>query len=728
MAKQRWRFELSQAALGWLIKTVISKWFRVKILSDYVVTANTVIVINRTSVIDALLLAFYLPEQLTFILPADLARKLWFKVLPLFAEVWISEPGGLATVKTFSKAVQAGKHCVLFPPNSSTHLKDTKVVELAGLILQKTQAKVLPVRIDGAQHSIFSLAKDKHMIQWRPKVTLHIMAPLTLTLNRDEPQSRKRVGQKLFLLLSEMSFTNLNQNKSLFAALLQGAKLAKKPKQFIEDSTGKSLSVRQFITGCFILGQQFKNQTQVGERVGLMMPTSIAAMVSFFSLQAYRRIPAMLNFSGGFYNLYAACQLAGIKTIYTSRQFIITAKLEDLLKELLAAGLQVRFLEDCKAAIRLTHKMTGLIKSFSPLRTYVGLGDRVTAEQAAVILFTSGSEGIPKGVTLSHANILANCYQLISRVDFSAADVFFNALPIFHCFGLTVGSLLPLFTGNRCFFYPSPLHYKIIPSLVYDRQATIFLSTDTFLTGYARVAESRDFSSVRYVFAGAEKVKPETIQYWTQTVGVSIYEGYGATEASPVIALNCSMASKMGSVGLPLPGIQYRIEAMEGIYEGGRLFIRGPNVMAGYLYGDKLEGVNYLKDGWHDTGDIVSVDENGFFSIKGRVKRFAKLGGEMVSLTAVESIAAILWPGQAHAALYQKCPRKGEQILLFSEAPLADKSVFINHIHVQGNSELLIPHKIFPNTKIPVLTTGKIDYVTLERGLTAVFSDPEKTG
>ncbi|STX43668.1 2-acylglycerophosphoethanolamine acyltransferase [Legionella donaldsonii] len=720
MAKQRWQFALSQAC-GWLIKKAIKKWFCLKIQGHYELGADTVIVINRTSAIDALLLAFCFPERLTFILPVSLAKKGWFKVLRLFSEVRVNESGGLGIVKSFCQAVQEGKHCVLFPPEYSTYLNDEAMVELAGLMLKKAQASVLPVRIDGTQYSIFSLVKDKHLTQWRPKVTLHVMAPRLLT-TQDAPQSRKRVGRELFLLLSEMSFTNWNRDKSLFAAMLQGVKLAKKSRQFMEDSTGNSLSTRRFISSCFILGRQFKNQTQAGERVGLMMPTSIAALVSFFALQAYRRIPAMLNFSGGFYNLYAACQLAGIKTIYTSRQFIITAKLEGLLQELLAAGLELIFLEDSKAAIGLADKITGLLKGFFPLRTYVGLGDRVAVRQTAVILFTSGSEGVPKGVALSHANILANCYQLISRVDFSAADVFLNALPIFHCFGLTVGCLLPLFTGNRCFFYPSPLHYKIIPSLVYDKQATIFLSTGTFLTGYARVAKPRDFGSVRYVFAGAEKVKPETIQNWKQIFGVSIYEGYGATEASPVIALNCSIASKIGSVGLPLPGIQYRVEAMEGISEGGRLFIRGPNVMAGYLSPNCLGEINHLKDGWHDTGDIVSIDDNGFVSIKGRVKRFAKLGGEMVSLTAVESIAAVLWPGQTHAALYQQCPKKGEQILLFSEAPLADKSTFVHYIHTLGHSELLIPHKVFPATKIPVLTTGKIDYVTLERELTVVFS------
>lgn len=352
-----------------------------------------------------------------------------------------------------------------------------------------------------------------------------------------------------------------------------------------------------------------------------------------------------------------------------------------------------------------------------PFRAYQLIGKPVSPEMTGVILFTSGSEGVPKGVVLSHSNLVANCCQLTSRVDFSFRDKFFNSLPIFHCFGLTTGSILPLIYGINCFFYPSPLHYKIIPGLIYQTGATIMLGTDTFLTGYARAAERHDFSSVRYIFAGAEKVKPETIRHWIDTFGVKIYEGYGATEASPVISMNCPLSSFPGSVGILLPFMEGRIQPVDGIAEGGRFILRGPNIMKGYLSSTQLGTIIAPEDGWHDTGDIITMNEEGFITIAGRAKRFAKIAGEMVSLTAVEGVAASIWPELLHAAVSTKNPKKGEQIILYSEAADADKGSFVKKIQELAYSELLIPHRIFPGSKIPVLPSGKIDYVTIEKEL-----------
>lgn len=721
MHKKDWQ-EAFYRLLRWLLKTGLARWFRITIEGDYQQTANTVIIANHVSTIDALLLAAFLPERLTFTLEPQHSKKLLVKALSLFAEVLILDPSETSANQILIKAILSGKVCVLFLDASKS---EKTCYDQAALILQESGARVRPIRIEGAQHSIFSLTKDKFVIRLFPKITLHLRGILSLQSPQDVIEDGKEyLSMKLFLLLSEMSYANFAKDKALFAVMLEGARRAGKLTTFVEDSNRLPLTSRQFVTRCFILGRQFKAETETGEIVGLMLPTCIAAMVSFFALQAYRRVPAMLNFSSGFYNLYSACQTAGIRRIYTSRQFIQTAKLEVLLEELSTMGLELRFLEDFAAKINLTHKIAGLLKGFLPSLTYRVLGKVVEPNQTAVVLFTSGSEGVPKGVALSHTNILANCYQMISRVDFSPQDIFFNALPIFHCFGLTAGSIVPFLTGNRCFLYPSPLHYKIIPGLVYETKATIFFATDTFLKGYARAAGSQDFSSLRYIFAGAEKVKTETTQYWLETFGAQIYEGYGATEASPVISLNCPLASKLGTVGFILPAIEYRVEPVEGIVEGGRLHIRGPNIMSGYLSADHHPSrIDKPEAGWHDTGDIVSVAEDGFLTIIGRAKRFAKLGGEMVPLSVVESIASALWPEQLHAALYRKCPRKGEQIVLLSETSEANKKAFIQHIRTHGQSELLVPQIIFSSIKIPVLSSGKIDYLTLERNLAELFPD-----
>lgn len=698
------------------IKALLVKWFRVEVKGEYQPAKHSVIIANRTSVIDVLLLSVFLPERLTVALHPQVYKKIWVKFLLLFADVVLIDPTSALATRVLIKAIRSGKRCVIFPQGLLRDQEDSlKVFDGPGVILQKSGAEVIPVRIEGAEHSIFSISKSKHRIRLFPKITLHVLAPQLFIQPEHLPVNRHAVSMRLFRLISDLTFANSFKSQTLFNALIEGVGIGIKNGSKIEDSNRTPLTYRQFIARCFILGRQIKKQTVIGEYVGVMMPTTIAGMVTFFALQAYRRIPAMLNFSMGFYNLLSACNTAGIKTIYTSRQFIETAKLDTLIEELRIAGLNIRYLEDFKLSIKLGHKLSGLIKGMFPALVYRLSGDTVSPDQTGVVLFTSGSEGIPKGVALSHSNILANCCQLKSRVDFTSRDVFFNALPIFHCFGLTAGSIIPLVSGIKCFFYPSPLHYKVIPGLVYQTGATIMFGTDTFLTGYARVADRHDFSSVRYIFAGAEKVKPETLRYWSETFGVKIYEGYGATEAAPVISLNCPLASSPGSVGMILPFMESKVVPVDGIAFGGRLHLRGPNIMLGYINADKPGSLIAPAGGWHDTGDIVTLDEYGFITIAGRAKRFAKIAGEMVSLTAVEGVAASIWPELLNAAVTRKCPRKGEQIVLFCEAEYAEKSTFIKKIHESGYSDLLVPHTIYPGAKIPILSSGKIDYVSLEQ-------------
>ncbi|MBN9229800.1 MAG: acyl-[ACP]--phospholipid O-acyltransferase [Legionella sp. 40-6] len=716
MDQKNWKEMLKEKAKKW-IKSLLLHCFRLEVRGEYHPDTNSVIIANRTSKIDLLLLAAFLPERLTVAIHPQAAGTLWMSVMGMFADLIEVDSTRAQAARALIKAIKSGKRCVIFPQGISLQEESLRVYDGPALVLQKAGASVIPVRIDGPQHSIFSISKDKHRTRLFPKVILNILPTQRFTTDVKESAARARVSLRLFRLISELSFANSFRPQPLFQALLEGAYLGSKHQCKIEDTNRTPLSYRQFIARCFILGRQIKDQTQAGEYVGVMMPTTIAGMVTFFALHAYRRLPAMLNFSMGFYNLFSACHTAGIKTIYTSKQFIATAKLETLIDELKDAGLTIRYLEDFKEHISLGNKLAGLLKGTFPLLAYKLLGSPVNAAQPAVILFTSGSEGVPKGVALSHANILANCWQLTSRVDFSSRDIFFNSLPIFHCFGLTAGSILPLMVGVNCFFYPSPLHYKIIPGLVYQTGATIMFGTDTFLTGYARAAERHDFNTVRYIFAGAEKVKPETIRHWSDNFGVKIYEGYGATETAPVISTNCPLAFIPGSVGMLLPMIESKITPVEGIAHGGRLHLRGPNVMLGYLSQEARGIINAPQDGWHDTGDIVTVDDEGFIHIAGRAKRFAKIAGEMVSLTAVEGIAASIWPEVLHAAIARKSVKKGEEIILFSEAANAERGPFIKKVQEQGYSELLIPQQIYGNSKVPILSSGKIDYVTLEQQL-----------
>jgi acyl-[acyl-carrier-protein]-phospholipid O-acyltransferase/long-chain-fatty-acid--[acyl-carrier-protein] ligase len=422
----------------------------------------------------------------------------------------------------------------------------------------------------------------------------------------------------------------------------------------------------------------------------------------------------MLNYTLGAKSLLASCESAQIRRIYTSERFVQAAKLEKIVDQLRATA-EIVFLEALREKVTPAMKTGALLAR--PFAAWRYARQRVRPDEPAVVLFTSGSEGTPKGVVLSHANVLANREQVMARFDFSAQDIILNALPLFHSFGLTAGTLLPLLSGIRTFFYPSPLHYRIVPEMAYDVNATVMFGTNTFLAGYARFAHPYDFYSVRYAFAGAEKLKDETRRIWTDKFGVQIFEGYGTTETSPVLAANTPIDTKVGTVGRLLPGIEHALDPVPGV-EGGRLSVRGPNVMLGYLKVDKPGVIQPPATergvGWYDTGDIVSIDADGFVTIKGRAKRFAKIGGEMVSLAAVEELAGRVWPGEQHAVATLPDAQKGEQLTLVTTKKDAARQDLSARAREDGMSELHVPKRILQVDKMPLLGSGKADYPAVQ--------------
>jgi acyl-[acyl-carrier-protein]-phospholipid O-acyltransferase/long-chain-fatty-acid--[acyl-carrier-protein] ligase len=417
--------------------------------------------------------------------------------------------------------------------------------------------------------------------------------------------------------------------------------------------------------------------------------------------------------------MQAAVDAAEVRTIVTSRAFVEQAKLADKLGGL--TGVQLVYLEDVRERIGLADKLWLMGYAIHFPRAFEL---PASPEDAAVVLFTSGSEGKPKGVVLPHRAILANVAQIRSVIDFSVYDKVLNALPIFHSFGLTAGALLPVLSGASLFLYPSPLHYRVIPELAYDRGCTILFGTSTFLANYAKFANPYDFYRLRYVVAGAEKLSEAVRSQWFEKFGLRIFEGYGATETAPVLAVNTPMAYKTGTVGNLLPGVEHKLLPVPGIERGGILHVRGPNVMAGYLKADKpgvLQApVSEAGEGWYETGDVVELDEDGFVRIVGRVKRFAKIAGEMVSLEVVEKLATATSPAAPHAASSQPDPAKGEALVLFTTDGDLTRELLAAKAREIGVPELAVPRKIHRVEALPLLGTGKVDYVTLKRLAEAV--------
>ena len=509
-------------------------------------------------------------------------------------------------------------------------------------------------------------------------------------------------------MMSNLMFRTANLDRTVIEAVIEAAKIHGGKWLAIEDPTSGQLTYRRLLQATRILGGKLMPFAPEGRAIGVMLPTSNGAAVTVLALMSSGRVPAMINFSSGAANVLGACRAAQVDTILTAHAFIEKARLEKLIA---AIEKQVRivYLEDIRKTVSFTDKLFGALRARRPLVAR-------KPDDAAVILFTSGTEGTPKGVVLSYRNILSNVAQAEARIDFGRDDRLFMALPAFHSFGFMGGIVLPLISGVPTYLYPSPLHYRTVPELVYGICATYMFGTDTFLAGYARMANPYDFRSLRYIVAGAEAIKEATRRIYLEKFGLRILEGYGVTETSPVLALNTPMFNKFGTVGRLMPGMEARLENVPGVEDGaGRLFVAGPNVMLGYLRADNPGVLEPPPEGWYDTGDIVAIDDQGYIAIKGRAKRFAKIGGEMISLAAVEMLAAELWPSYNSAVVAVPDARKGERLVLVTDKHSATRADFQAYARGKHASELMFPSEVIILDKLPLLGSGKPDLVTLQK-------------
>ncbi|MEO0792239.1 MAG: AMP-binding protein [Pseudomonadota bacterium] len=508
---------------------------------------------------------------------------------------------------------------------------------------------------------------------------------------------------------------NARYSRTLFEALIDAAGEQGKKRPILEDAENPALTYGRLIIGALVLGKKLAKFSKPGETVGLLLPNTNAMAVSVFASNAFGRPAALMNFTAGVRNILSAANTAELKTIITSRRFIQMAELEAVRDALAASKTsdgqprQIIYLEDVRKTVGTFDKLFGALDAAraKAIHRKHALGP----DRPAVVLFTSGTEGAPKAVVLSNRNVVANSTQIFTHADgmLGADDVVLNPLPMFHSFGLTAGTIMPLLNGMRVILYPTPLHYKEIPKMVREREATVLFATDTFLQGYARSAGEGDLNSLRQVVAGAEQVKDRTRQLWAGT-GANLLEGYGATECAPVLSCNIPPTNTSGTVGPLLPDIEIRIDPVPGIETGGRLSVRGPNVMMGYMLADRPGVLVPPADGWHDTGDIVELTDAGLVAIKGRAKRFAKIGGEMVSLAAVEGLIAQIWPDHNHVVIAVADDKKGEQLVLMSENPAADRQSLMTAAKTAGVPELWVPRRIVAVEAIPLLGSGKTDF------------------
>ncbi|WCJ58195.1 AMP-binding protein [Fontisphaera persica] len=625
-------------------------------------------------------------------------------------------------VKQMAEHLMQGGRLVLFPEGRMSRTGAMmKLYEGTGFLLFKTRARVIPCYLRGAER--IRWAKHKGWKRWLAPVSVHYGQPL------EPPQypglsttaARLRLTRWLrdVMLEQQLAVEQAFGPPTVTAALLRMA-AARPGFRVLEDFTGQKLTYRRLVVGAELLAEVWRAQwPEETQRIGVLLPNANALPVTLLSLWLTGKVPALLNYTTGPAVMRACAQLAGLRHIITSRAFITRARLR--VEPLQEAGLELIYLEDVRQRISSGRRLARMCwRCLKMPRAGAGLADHRDA--TAVILFTSGSEGVPKGVELTHGNLMANIRQLFTAVPFQDDDRFFNALPLFHSFGLTAGTLAPLTRGLGLFLYPSPLHYRLVPEVFYDRACTVLLGTNTFLNGYARRAHPYDFYQLRYIFAGAEKVQESTAQTYARKFGARILEGYGATECSPVIAVNSPLEPRFGTAGRLLPGMEYRVEPVEGVPQGGRLLVRGPNVMKGYLNPEANAAFQAL-GGWYDTGDIAHVDEDRYVTLLGRLKRFAKISGEMVSLTAVEEALAGAFPQYGQrctvAVLSQPDADKGERLVAVANDARLTVDDLRQALLLRGLPALCVPREVVYLRELPLLGTGKVNYRELQSWLAA---------
>ncbi len=706
-----------KSLIRYVLRLVMRVLFRVRLQgAPSVFKADKLLVIaNHESFLDGFLLGLFLPLNPVFVVNTGISRQWRFRLILSLVDFLAVDPSSPMAMKKVIKLVVSGRPVVIFPEGRITVTGSMmKVYEGPAFVAAKTGATLVPVRLDGGARSYFSRVSGKMPKRLFPKITISILPATRIDMPEESSARlrRRKAGDAMRRIMQEMIFSS-QPKQTLYTAFLDAMEISGRGRYLLEDMKQIEYTYNDLLKMILVLGRLVARETMVNEKVGLLLPNVAPTLSLIFGMSALRRVPAMLNYTAGSEGMQVACTAAQVCTIISSRAFVEQAKLADKLATL--KDVRILYLEDLRENVNLWDKLWLI---FYALRFPRMIELTTAPDDPAVVLFTSGSEGRPKGVVLSHRALLSNIAQIRAVIDFSAEDKFLNALPIFHSFGLTAGALLPVLTGTKLFLYPTPLHYRVIPELAYDRGCTVLFGTSTFLGSYAKFAHPYDFYRLRYVIAGAEKLSESVRNVWFEKFGIRIFEGYGATETAPVLSVNTPMTYRTGTVGCLLPGIEFKLENVPGITEGGMLHVRGPNVMSGYLRFEKpgeLEPPSSsMGEGWYSTGDIVNFDADGFIKIVGRVKRFAKVAGEMVSLEVVEKMAVMASPNLAHAASTQTDPQRGETIVLFTTDAALTRENLQTAARSGGWPEIAVPRKIKIIDALPLLGTGKIDYVTLK--------------
>ena len=680
---------------------------------------------NHVSWVDPIVLFAFLPGNPVFALHGQLYRNYWVRLFLKTADVVKHDNIDVPDLKHLIATVNSGRLCVIFPEGRmTTNGNIMKIYESAGLLADKTDSPVIPIWINGLQYCHFSNTRGKLPHRYFPHVKIVVDAPRPLKLKDELRHQRNHISNEIYMIMREQMFESIYDKKmTVFTQLIKASKIHAKRcfglrrPYVLEDITRKPKTFKDIMLASYVLGRHFSKISKHQESIGVMLPNSVAAICTFFGLNAYGQVPVMINFSAGVQNVTSGLKTVLAKKVITSKMFIKKAALESLVQAIQNEGIEIIYLEEVGKSVSIFAKILALLQYKVKYVPY-----KATPDDRAVILFTSGSEGAPKAVVLSNRNVISNVWQIATFETLNKRDVVMNSMPIFHSFGLVLGTLYALYQGAKVFLYPSPLHFRIISDLLYELSATVMIGTDTFFRSYAKISHPLDFGSLRLCYAGAEGVKLDTRNLLNERLGARLMEAYGTTECSPAVAGNNMVFNKFGTIGKLCPGMECRLEKVDGIEKGGELVVKGPNVMSGYILAEHPGVLVPPHNGWYHTGDVVEIDEIGFIKIKDRIKRFAKVGGEMVSLKAVENMINSAFEGRDDfccGVVAVPHENKGEQIILVTNEQTLTTENLREFIKQNGYPELYMPRRIIYRDKIPTSATGKVDNVTLKKEVLA---------
>ena len=680
---------------------------------------GALLVSNHLSLVDALLLGGSTDRHVRFLMFKGLYER---PIIGFFARAARAIPISseqrprdmIRSLRTASDAIRNGEVVCIFAEGQMTRIGQLLPFRRGfERIMKNVDAPIIPVHLDGVWGSIFSFERGRFI--WKlPKRALH---PITVSYGPPLPSTATavEVRQAVQELQTEAYAEHGKRLQPLPYAFIKTAR--RYPLRVAMADATKRLRFGTALVRALFLAKRLEKEWEGQNMVGILLPPSLAGAVVNFAALFCGKVPVNLNYTLSSEGMASCARQCSIQTVITSKAFLERIKLEVPGRPIL--------LEDAAANPRLGERIRALLSAcFLPASMLVR--KKIQPDDLATVIFSSGSTGDPKGVMLTHDNVVSNIAQLAQCFGFDRHDRILGILPFFHSFGFTGTLMLPLTSGMGVVFHPNPFDARTIGSLVTEHGVTFLLATPTFLQSYIRRCDPGQFGSLKLVLVGAEKLQERTAQAFEEKFGIRPLEAYGCTECSPAVTVNTrdfrargfrQVGGKRGKIGHALPGITIRIvdpESMQPLPVGrqGLMLVRGPNVMKGYL-GRPAETAKVLRDGWYVTGDIATIDEDGFVEITDRLSRFSKIGGEMVPHVKVEEKLQELADVTEQVFVVTSGPdeKKGERLLVLHTLDEAQLKGCIERLDEAGLPNLWVPRPqaFFRVDAIPYLGTGKLD-------------------